>query len=61
MTGGGYCVRVSPRALLRLVEDDLAMGVETVRRSQSCNTGADDGDPHLRRNPPRRPQLLPTV
>jgi hypothetical protein len=42
-------------------QNDVAMRVEAVRCGEPGNPGSDDGDPHLRRGPPRRPQLLPTV
>ena len=60
MTVGEYCVCVSPRPRLCLVQHDVAMRVETVRGGEPGDARADDGDPHLRRNPPRRPQFLPT-
>ena len=59
-TVGKYCVCVSPRLRLGLVQHDIALRVEPVSGSEPRYAGADDGDPHLRRNPPRRPQLLPT-
>ncbi len=61
MTVSSYCVGVTTRTRLGFVEDDVAVGVETVRGGQAGNAGADDGNPHLRRSPPRRPQLSPTV
>jgi hypothetical protein len=45
---------------LSLGEDDVAVRVETVPSSQSGDAGANDGNPHLHRTPPRSPQLLPT-
>jgi hypothetical protein len=41
-------------------QHDVAMRVEAMRRGEPGNPAADDGDPHLRRSPPQRPQLLPT-
>src|SRR3954452_4929329 len=61
MAVGVYCVGVASRAPLRFVEDDVAVGVETVRGSQPGYAGTDDGNLHRRRGPARRPQLSPTV
>ena len=60
MTAADYCVCVSPCPLLGLEQDDVAMRVETMRGGEPGDARADDGDPHLRRDPQRRPQLLPT-
>ena len=60
MTAREYCVCVSPCPRLGLVEHDVAMRVETMCGGEPGDARADDGDPHLRRDPPRRPQLLPT-
>ncbi len=51
-----YRVCVTPRARLGLEERDVALGVETVRGGHAGDAGTDDGNPHLRRSPPRRPQ-----
>jgi hypothetical protein len=53
-------VGVASRARLGLEEHDVAVRVEAMRRGEPGNARTDDGDPHLRRSPPRRPQLLPT-
>ena len=55
-----YCVCMPPCPRLGFEQHDVAMRVETMCRGEPGDAGADDGDPHLRRNPPRRPQLLPT-
>jgi hypothetical protein len=60
MTVRRYCVCVSPCARVGLGENDVAVRVETMRGGEPGDAGADDGNPHLRRNPPRRPQLLST-
>ena len=60
VTAGEYCVCVSPCPLLGLEQDDIAMRVEAMCGGEPGDAGADDGDLHLRRDPQRRPQLLPT-
>jgi hypothetical protein len=60
MTVRKYCVCVSTRSRVGLVEHDIAMRVETMCGGEPGDAGADDGDPHLRRSPPRRPQLFRT-
>ena len=60
MTVREYCVGMSACPRLGLVEHHVAVRVETMRGGEPGDAGADDGNPHLRRSPPRRPQLLPT-
>ena len=60
MTVREYCVGVSTSTRLGLVQHHVAVRVETVRGGQPGDAGADDGDPHLRCIPQRRPQLLST-
>ncbi len=55
-----YGMWMPPCPRLGFEQHDAAMRVETVCRGEPGDAGADDGDPHLRRDPPRRPQLLPT-
>jgi hypothetical protein len=46
----------------RVTVRDYRVGVSsTVRGCHAGNAGTDDGNPHLRCSPPRRPQLSPTV
>jgi len=59
MTVRQYCVCVSPCARVGLAEHDVAVRVETMCGGEIGDASADDGNPHLRRSPPRRPQLLP--
>ena len=61
MTVSDYCVGVPPCPRLGFVQHDVAMRVETVCGGEPGYAGTDDGNPHLRRSPPRRPQLPPTV
>jgi hypothetical protein len=56
MAAREYCVRVPSCSRLGVVEDDVAVRVEAVRSGEPGDAGADDGNPHLRRSPPRRPQ-----
>jgi hypothetical protein len=60
MTVRQYCVGVPLCARVGLVEHDVAMRVETMCGGETGYASADDGNPHLRRSPPLRPQLLPT-
>ncbi len=60
MTGGEYCVCVSPCPLLGLEQDDIALRVEAMCGGEPGDAGADDCDFHLRRDSQRRPQLLLT-
>ena len=57
MTVREYCVCVSPCARVGLAQHDVAVRVEAMRGGEP---GADDGNPHLRRSLPRRPQLFRT-
>jgi hypothetical protein len=60
MTAGDYCVCVTSRPRLGLEQRHIAMRVEAMCGGEAGDARADDCDPHLRRDPQRRPQLLTT-
>jgi hypothetical protein len=60
MSVGQYSVCTPARAALGFGEHEAALRVATMRDGEPGDAGAGNCNSHLRRSPPRRPQLLAT-